>query len=166
MSPLIQMSLSSVVRGALPQMRAVIAATAVLRIATDDRAPAVRVDPVAMQQVLLKLVLNASQAIRQPHGVIEVGVAGMIGPDDRRRSFVRLTVADNGIGMDGATVGFLRRQLAEAAASHGDGLGLHIVQRAVRAHGGRLQIDSHPGSGTTVRIDLPAVSQPAECRLP
>jgi two-component system, cell cycle sensor histidine kinase and response regulator CckA len=152
------LSLSSVVRDAQAEMRAVIANTAVLRIAMDTRAPLVEVNSTAMQRVLLKLVLNASQAIRQPDGVIEIGVAGVIGSDGHSRPFVRLTVADNGIGMDGATVGNLRLQIAKPAELHGTGIGLRIVHRAVCAHGGQLQIDSHPGSGTTVRIDLPAAS--------
>jgi signal transduction histidine kinase len=58
--------------------------------------------------------------------------------------------------MDVETVGNLRQQLLEPADSYGTGLGLRIVHRAIRAHGGRMQIDSHPGQGTTVRIDLPA----------
>jgi signal transduction histidine kinase len=152
------LSLGSVVRDALPVVRAAIADTAVLRIAVDAHAPLVEVNSTAMQRVLLKLVENASQAIRQPHGVIEIGVAGMTGTEGSGQAFVRLTVADNGIGMDGATVGNLRQQLLERADSYGAGLGLRIVHRAVAAHGGRLQIDSHPGHGTTVRIDLPAAS--------
>jgi signal transduction histidine kinase len=150
------LSLSSVVRGALPVMRAAVGNTAVLRIAMDAHAPLVEVNPIAMHRVLLKLVENASQAIRQPHGVIEIGVAGMTSSDNPSCPFVRLTVADNGIGMDVATVGNLRQQLLEPADSYGAGLGLRIVHRAIRAHGGRMQIDSHPGHGTTVRIDLPA----------
>jgi signal transduction histidine kinase len=152
------LSLSSVVRDALPVVRAAIADTAVLRIAVDVHAPLVEVNSTAMQRVLLKLVENASQAVRQPHGVIEIGVTGMAGTDDAGQAFVRLTVADNGIGMDGATVGNLRQQLLEPADAYGAGLGLRIVYRAVCAHGGRLQIDSDPGHGTTVRIDLPAAS--------
>jgi len=140
-------------------MRTVIANTAVLRIAMDTRAPLVEVNSTAMQRVLLKLVLNASQAIRGPDGVIEIGVAAVIGSDGHSRPFVRLTVADNGIGMDGATLGNLRQQIGEPAELHGGGLGLRIVHRAVCAHGGRLQIDSQPGHGTTVRIDLPAASR-------
>jgi signal transduction histidine kinase len=150
--------LSSVVRDALPVMRVAVANTAVLRIAMDAHAPLVEVNAIAMHRVLMKLVLNASQAIREPHGVIEIGVAGMISPDYPNRPFVRLTVADNGIGMDSATVGKLRQQLLEPADS-GAGLGLRIVHRAIRAHGGQLQIDSQPGRGTTVRIDLPAAPQ-------
>ena len=152
------LSLNSVVREALPAMRAVVANSAELRIAMDARAPLVEINPTAMQRVLMKLVLNASQAIRQRDGVIEIGVAGVIGSHEDSRPFVRLTVADNGIGMDGATVGNLRLQIAKPAELHGTGIGLRIVHRAVCAHGGRLQIDSHPGSGTTVRIDLPAAS--------
>jgi two-component system cell cycle sensor histidine kinase/response regulator CckA len=124
----------------------------------DAHAPLVEVNAIAMHRVLMKLVLNASQAIRQPHGVIEIGVAGMVSSDSPNRPFVRLTVADNGIGMDSATVGKLRQQLLEPADS-GAGLGLRIVHRAIRAHGGQLQIDSQPGRGTTVRIDLPAAPQ-------
>jgi signal transduction histidine kinase len=153
------LSLSSVVRDALPVMRAAVANTAALRIAMDAHAPLVEVNPAAMHRVLLKLVLNASQAIRQPDGVIEIGVAGMTSSDYPSRPFVRLTVADNGIGMDSATVGNLRQQLLEPADSYGAGLGLRIVHRAIRAHGGLLQIDSHPGHGTTVQIDLPAAPQ-------
>jgi len=153
------LSLSSVVRDALPMMRAAVGNTAVLRISMDPQAPLVKVNPIAMHRVLMKLVQNASEAIRHPHGVIEIGVAGMIGSDHPSPPFVRLTVADNGIGMDAAAVGNLRQQLLEPADSYGAGLGLRIVHRAVRAHGGRLLIDSHSGHGTTVRIDLPAAEQ-------
>lgn len=150
------LSLSSVVRDALPALRAAIANSAVLRVALDAQAPLVEVNPTAMQRVLLKLVLNASQAIRQPHGVIEIGVAGMMGSDAHSSRFVRLTVADNGLGMDVATLGKLRQQIVAPPDSHGAGVGLRIVHRAVYAHGGRLHIDSEAGNGTTVRIDLPA----------
>jgi signal transduction histidine kinase len=152
-------SLSGVVKNALPELRAAIANTAVLRVAIDALAPLVEINPTAIQRALLKLVLNAAQAIRQPPGVIEIGVAGVIGADGKSRPFVRLTVADNGIGMDIATVGNLVQQIAQPADSLGAGLGLRIVHRAVSAHGGRLQIDSQPGIGTTVHIDLPAASR-------
>jgi signal transduction histidine kinase len=159
-------SLSGVVRNALPELRAAIANTAVLRVAIDVLAPLVEINPTAIQRALLKLVLNAAEAIRQPHGVIEIGVAGVIGADGKGCPFVRLTVADNGIGMDVATVGNLLQQIAQPANSLGAGVGLRIVHRAVFAHGGRLQIDSQPGQGTTVRIDLPAASHEAsECDL-
>jgi signal transduction histidine kinase len=157
--------LGKIVRDALPLIRAAIGKAALVRVAVDTLAPMVEANPIAMQRVLLNLILNASRAIRQPHGVIEIGVAGMIATDGYGPQFVRLTVADNGIGMDGATVGDLRQQVAEPPAdSHGPGLGLRIVHQVVCAHGGRLHLDSQPGTGTTVRIDLPAVSRLAAVR--
>ena len=154
------LSLVTLVRDALPLMRAAIANAALLRIAVDTHAPLVKADPIAMQRVLLNLVLNAARAIRQPHGAIEIGVAGMTAGVGDGAQFVRLTVADNGVGMDDSTVGDLRQHLAETAeGTHGAGFGLGMVHRTVCDHGGRLQIDSQPGSGTTIRIDLPAVVQ-------
>jgi signal transduction histidine kinase len=154
------LSLGKVVREALPLMRAAVANTAMLRIAVDTNAPQVLADPVAIQRVLLNLVLNASRAIRRPHGVIEIGVAGMKSADGHAPQFVRLTVADNGVGMDIAAVGDLKQRFIEPPSlSEGSGLGLRTVHQTVCAHGGRLQLDSEPGGGTTVRIDLPAVSQ-------
>jgi signal transduction histidine kinase len=154
------LSLGQVVREALPLVRAAVANTAMLRIAVDTHAPQVLADPVAMQRVLLNLVLNASRALRQPHGVIEIGVVGRQAADGEGPQFVRLTVADNGIGMDLATVGDLKQCFADAPGLwRGAGLGLRTVHQTVHAHGGRLQLDSEPGCGTTVRIDLPAVLQ-------
>jgi len=154
------LSLGKVVRDALPLMRSAIPNTALLRMAVDTHAPSVHADPIAMQRVLLNLVLNAARAIRQPHGAIEIGVAGMTSADGQGAQFVRLTVADNGAGMDGSTVSDLRQNLTETAdMAPGTGLGLRMVHQTVHAHGGRLQFDSQPGTGTTVRIDLPAVVQ-------
>ncbi|MGC1523208.1 MAG: ATP-binding protein [Steroidobacteraceae bacterium] len=155
------LSVGKLVREALPLMRAAVASTAVLRIAVDTNAPQVLADPVAMQRVLLNLVLNASRAIRQPHGVIEIGVTGMKAADGHGPESVRLTVADNGIGMDAATLGDVRQRFMEPPSLlQGAGLGLRTAHLVVCAHRGRLQLDSEPGGGTTVRIDLPAVSSP------
>jgi signal transduction histidine kinase len=151
-------SVGGVVREALPLMRAVIANTTLLRIAVDAQAPPVEASPVAIQRVLLNLVQNSSRAIRQPHGVIEIGVAGMPAAD-RGSPFVRLTVADNGIGMDAAALGEVQQQnAAPPGTADYPGLGLRIVHQVVSAHGGRLHLESQPGHGTTVRIDLPAAS--------
>jgi signal transduction histidine kinase len=52
-----------------------------------------------------------------------------------------------------------QRFIEPPSLSEGPGLGLRTVHHTVCAHGGRLQLDSEPGGGTTVRIDLPAASQ-------
>jgi|SRR5271166_1566492 len=151
------LSIGSLVREALPLLRAVVGSACTLRLAIDAQAPLVETDPIAVQRALLNLVCNASRAIRQPDGVIEIGVAGMEGADGRSR-FVRITVADNGGGMENAALDNWRRRLADSPdASDEAGLGLEIVHRMVCSHGGRLRLDSQLGAGTTVRIDLPAM---------
>jgi two-component system, cell cycle sensor histidine kinase and response regulator CckA len=151
------LSIGGLVREALPLMRAVVGTAGTLRLAIDAQAPLVETDPIDLQRALLNLVCNASRAIRQPDGVIEVGVTGMQGADGCSR-FVRITVADNGGGMDGATLDNWRRRLADSpSASDAAGLGLGMVHRVVCSHGGRIRLDSQMGAGSTVRIDLPAM---------
>ena len=76
---------------------------------------------------------------------------------------VRLTVADDGDGMDAETVAhaFERFYRAESSrerttSTDGSGLGLAIVDAIVQAHGGEVSLTSSPGLGTTVTVVLPA----------
>ena len=73
------------------------------------------------------------------------------------RAEVALEITDNGIGIDPE----VRRRLFEpyfSTKSSGTGLGLAIVLRAVEGHHGRVEVDSEPGRGTTIRILLPTRS--------
>ena len=70
-----------------------------------------------------------------------------------------LEVADDGAGMDAET----RRRCVDPfyttkEVGKGTGLGLGIVQHIVTDHGGALEIESEPGSGTIVRMRLPAAA--------
>jgi two-component system cell cycle sensor histidine kinase/response regulator CckA len=164
------LSLGSIVHDALPLLRAAVDAHVDLRVAVDPRAPRVLADRVDILRVLLNLVLNASRALRPPLGVIEIGVVGMSALKPERAEealgstapgLVRLTVADNGAGMSQAAVGRIIEGFSLPITDpHGAGLGLWIVNQLVQAHGGRLWIESEPGVGTTVRIDLPAADPP------
>jgi signal transduction histidine kinase len=100
---------------------------------------------------LLNLVGNAVKFT--PEGEVHV--------DARRRSgAAEITVKDTGVGMDPDD---LRRALQPfgqvdtslARQYPGSGLGLPIVERLTRLHGGRFEIDSEPGEGTWVRVTLP-----------
>ena len=85
-----------------------------------------------------------------------------------------LTVADSGPGMDAETLEhaferFYRADPSRARTSGGAGLGLAIVAAVVEAHGGTVEIESEPGTGTTFRLDCPAALLPharagARCR--
>lgn len=104
-----------------------------------------------IEQVLINLMLNASEAIGDGPGTISVGVRES--PDGR---FVSIYVGDDGIGI--ADVDLIRVTepfYTTRRQSGGMGLGLSISQQIAHEHDGRLEIESELGEGTTVRLILP-----------
>ncbi len=99
-----------------------------------------------LKQVLFNLVRNALEAL-PAGGTIRVGWAA----ESRR---VSLWVADDGPGMDAETLARARRPFV-TTRPQGTGLGLAIVDRLVREAGGRFDLTSAPGAGTTARLELP-----------
>lgn len=119
--------------------------------ALDPEAPAAgtfdaAIEARALHQVFLNLILNAAQAMENG-GTLRL----------RGRALARtveLEVEDDGPGMDEAT----RRRVTEpffTTKPTGSGLGLTLVSSLLDARGGRLDLRSAPGSGTTARISLP-----------
>jgi two-component system sensor histidine kinase PilS (NtrC family) len=113
-------------------------------------------DPDQVRQVAWNLCRNALKAMPEG-GSLEVSVHGEGGE-------AVLTVADTGVGMSAA----MRARAFQPLVSEfpgGMGLGLAIVYRIVKDHGGRISIDSAPGRGTRVEVRLPqpvGAAQPAE----
>jgi signal transduction histidine kinase len=118
-----------------------------------SRLPKVLADGGQLQQVLLNLVLNAEQAMRnsdQRRLVISVR-------HDMRTSALELQVSDTGHGIESANLSrifdpfFTTRDVGE-----GTGLGLSICYGIVRDHGGQITVDSRLHEGTTFTVLLPA----------
>jgi two-component system NtrC family sensor kinase len=113
--------------------------------------PAARVTGFAGQidQVLMNLLTNAAQSIGERPGVIRIGL-------HRRASEVVLSVTDNGTGIAPEVLPrifdpfFTTKDVGEGA-----GLGLSIVHGIVERHGGRIEVESAPGQGSTFRVILP-----------
>jgi two-component system, NtrC family, sensor kinase len=118
-----------------------------------DIAPDLRVSgfPGQIDQVFMNLIANAAQAMgdRDDGGTIRIAAA-------RRATDVEITVADDGPGIPPEVIGkifdpfFTTKDVGE-----GSGLGLSIVHGIVDRHGGRIEVESHVGRGTTFRISLP-----------
>jgi signal transduction histidine kinase len=108
--------------------------------------PTVRVDRGQIRQVLFNLVKNASEAM-PGGGVLRISVAAT----DR---FVRLSVRDTGVGITPEQMSRIFEPYY-TTKTRGSGLGMMIVQRIVRDHGGEIEIHSEPRRGTTVTIFLP-----------
>ena len=108
--------------------------------------PEVEVDPDQMQQVFLNLLLNAIEASPQG-GQVDISV----GPQGR---WLSASVADRGPGIPRDRLGRVFEPFFTTREG-GSGLGLAIAQRIVTEHGGRLELESEPGRGTTARVLLP-----------
>jgi signal transduction histidine kinase len=110
----------------------------------------VRADKLRLHQALGNLLGNA---IKFSDGGGEVVVRAF-----RRTGAAVIEVADRGVGIPPEE---LRRiperffRASTAGAAQGTGLGLAITQEIVDAHGGRMEVDSEPGVGSTFRISLP-----------
>ena len=104
------------------------------------------VDAAQLQQVLVNLVKNAAQAMTTG-GTLTLQT-GETSED------VWVSVADTGGGIPQEQINRIFEPFY-TTKTKGTGLGLMIVQRIVRAHNGRIELDSHVGRGTTFRIWLP-----------
>jgi PAS domain S-box-containing protein len=110
--------------------------------------PRLRADPRQLQQVLVNLCLNALDAMPKG-GKLMVG-ARLSGSDT-----MTLTVADTGFGIEADTLPKIFQPFFTAKKRRGLGLGLPVCVRIVKAHGGRIDVESQAGLGTTFKVHLP-----------
>ena len=80
----------------------------------------------------------------------------------QREGGLRIAVSDEGVGIDPLDVEhvfspFFRGERSRSRATGGAGIGLTLVRKVVAAHGGTVGIESAPGDGTTVNLDLPCL---------
>ncbi len=110
--------------------------------------PRIHADPQQLQQVLVNLCLNAVDAM--PAGGKLTLRAMQNSPDQ-----MILAVADTGFGIDADTLPKIFQPFFTAKKWRGMGLGLPICERIIKSHGGRIDVVSEPGQGTTFTIHLP-----------
>jgi two-component system phosphate regulon sensor histidine kinase PhoR len=123
-----------------------------LRTEIESNLPAVRMDEGAMTLVLLNLVDNAvkyagdggevSVRLRRVPGAVALSIADRgsgIAYDDQRRIFER----------------FYRAENARVRNVRGSGIGLALVKHIAEAHGGRVEVESAPGRGSTFTVYVP-----------
>ena len=113
--------------------------------------PILSLDPVQIKQVFYNLIKNAYQSIPPEGGTILLK-SGYT--DDS----VFITVADTGCGISPEGMGSIYEPFL-TTKSTGSGLGLLIVRRIVKEHGGAITLASQPGQGTTITVFLPRVER-------
>ncbi|MBI1784366.1 PAS domain S-box protein [Candidatus Sumerlaeota bacterium] len=154
-----------------------------IRTRVSPTAATVQADPGQMSQILLNLCVNARDVLVErlnAHSITKFGEweprisievkHHLVTPEHCRRHgdaregiFIRLSVSDNGTGMDEAT----RQRIFEPFfttkdVGKGTGLGLATVFGIVKQHGGWVEVESELNQGSVFRVYLPLVSAPAE----
>ena len=134
--------------------------------------PSMRGDATQIRQIIMNLVINASEAIGDRSGVISLTTGCLDCNDSYFRDswlsdpvpdglYVYLEVSDTGCGMERETLQKIFDPFFTTKFT-GRGLGMAAVLGIVRGHRGAIKVYSEPGRGTTFKVMFPAGEMPAE----
>jgi two-component system cell cycle sensor histidine kinase/response regulator CckA len=164
------LGLNAVVSDMQEMLARLIGATVRLRPILTPELGCVQADLVQMQQILMNLVINASDSmpgggeitITTANADLDAEYAAMhpeAAPDD----YVLLSVRDTGAGMDAEVKSHIFDPFfTTKAIGHGTGMGLATVHGIVEQSGGHIMVESSPGKGSTFRIYLPRTDKVEE----
>ncbi len=142
---------------------------AILTLNLEKGSPPIEADPSQIRQIVMNLIINASEAIGDRDGTITVSTGTTrcdaeylqkteLHGDLPPGLYVHLEVSDSGSGMDAGT----RARIFEpffTTKFTGRGLGLAAVLGIIRAYNGALKVYSKPGKGTTFKVLFPALTE-------
>jgi len=160
------LDLSKAIREMMELLESSISKKAVLRPALADGLPPVEVDVTQLNQVIMNLITNASDALGGKAGTIDLATGVLeadsdylehadFGQDLSEGTYVFLEITDSGSGMDEAT----KLKMFDpffTTKSTGRGLGLAAALGIVRGHGGGIRVYSEEGRGTAIKVLLPS----------
>ena len=151
---------------ALKLLRATLPASIEIRTQLDAPMPGVLADAIQVHQVVTNLVTNAWHAIGDRTGHIDVSLRAFAvdedfartHPDLRPGHYLRLSISDDGHGMDRETAERIFEPFfTTKEPGKGTGLGLSVVHGIMKANDGAVAVYSENGSGTTFHLYFPAL---------
>jgi signal transduction histidine kinase len=159
------LDLNELIRGIEALMAVTVPKRATIEFSFGAHLPPVLADETQIQQLLMNLVINAAEALRDGPGTISIATstghrsarelaATAFSPQLSDGEYVSLTVSDTGEGMNTDTLARIFDPFFSTRFT-GRGLGLAAVVGIIRAHKGALRVESHPGSGSTFELLLP-----------
>lgn len=110
---------------------------------------------VDLERLVLNLIKNAVEAA-PPGGQVHVSVADVFKKDQPAPFWIRLSVRNNGVGIDPSETGRIFEPFYTKKRAGGHGMGLASVKEIVETHGGWIEVDSAPDRETEIKVYLPA----------
>lgn len=156
--------LNALIQDMMNLLKTTITKKSILTMKLNSDLPAVVGNAGQIRQILMNLVINASEALGEKGGRISLATGVLDDTVETPGGAVWMEVADTGCGMDEET----RRKVFDPFFSTkftGRGLGLSTVAGIVRKHGGTIELTSEPGQGTVFRIRFPILSKAPDSRL-
>jgi len=154
-------------------LRRIVPETIAIRLEVAETVSELEADPVGLQQVIMNLAVNARDAMPDggtltiacaPIALTQMGVPPLP-PDAPPGRYLRLSVADTGIGMTPEVQARIFEPFfTTKEVGKGSGLGLSVVYGIVRAHGGFLTVESAPGQGSRFDLYLPLTERTASAQ--
>jgi two-component system cell cycle sensor histidine kinase/response regulator CckA len=167
------LDISQLVEEMIELLKVSISKHVVLKTDLSKELPAVLGNAAQLRQVVMNLIINASEAIGEQDAEIGITTSSVTGQDLTitngtivpESNYVRLAVSDTGCGMTEE----VKARVFDPFFSTkfpGRGLGLAVVQGIVRDHGGAINLVSAPGQGTTFEVVLPCAGRTPRSERP
>ncbi|MBD3369885.1 PAS domain S-box protein [Candidatus Fermentibacteria bacterium] len=161
------LDLNDMVREMANLLEAAVSSNVLLRLDLGEDSPAVEADHTQIRQVLMNLIMNASEAVGETSGAVTIstGVSHLdrdyfrgtyLESDLEEGNYAYLEVSDTGCGMSSEEVIRIFDPFYSTKFT-GRGLGLAAVVGIVKGHGGTIKVYSEPGEGSTFKVLLPLV---------
>ncbi|SLM33000.1 putative Histidine kinase [Desulfamplus magnetovallimortis] len=156
-----------VIKDALKFLRSTIPASIEIRQNFPDNELTILGDPTQLNQVMMNLCINASQAMEETGGILDIAVTRIniierdidsypgLTPGD----WLKITVSDTGPGIRSDIIKrIFDPYFTTKDVGKGSGMGLAVVHGIIKNHGGIISVESLPGNGTTFTIFIPVVN--------
>lgn len=162
------MEICAVLKDALKFLRSTIPTTIKIQLDIRVTDETVLADPIQINQIIMNLCINASQAMTQTGGTLSVKIEKVVLEENEAKDsynlknghHIKISVNDTGPGIDPAIIDrIFDPYFTTKEVGKGSGMGLAVVQGIVKNHNGSISVNSSAGHGTTFTILFPMTDQ-------